>query len=238
MQLPFTTSEFIHVFETYNAATWPAPLLAYALAAGAIVLAFRQTRFGSQFISLVLASCWAFTGIAYHLVHFSAINPVARVFGIAFVAEAGLLAWSGLRSQLRFRYARDTRSRVGVALIAWSMVGYPLAGALIGHGYPQGPAFGLTPCPLLIFTFGMLLLAERVPFKLIPVPMMWAVVGTSAAFALGIREDLTLALSAITFLALRLRAGSAQRSIGAPRLGLRSLKPSFPGRRGKEVAEG
>lgn len=204
MALPFTTDQFISVFESYNRAIGPAPVLAYLLGAAALFLVFKGTKSASLAATTILAGFWAFTGVGYHLLSFSAINPASRAFGIAFVAQAVMLAVSGLRGKLRFRYAGDGRSKVGLALVAWSMVGYPLAGVLLGHGYPHGPVFALTPCPLLIFTFGMLLLADRPPLRLGTVLLVWTVVGTSAAFLLGIREDLTLAASAAVFFTLRL----------------------------------
>jgi hypothetical protein len=211
MQLPFSTAQFVHVFESYNAGIGFAPIVAYALATVALALAFRGTRRGSRAIALILASFWAFTGVAYHLMSFSAINPAARFFGVAFVIEACLIAFNGMRGRLEFGVRRDARSRIGLALVAWAMIGYPLAGALLGHGYPHGPVFALTPCPLLIFTFGLLLLAKKVPGSMVRIPLMWTIVGTAAAFALGVTEDVTLALSALVFYALLVGPAVARR---------------------------
>ncbi|MHB9003988.1 MAG: DUF6064 family protein [Coriobacteriia bacterium] len=215
MQLPFTAQQFINVFESYNAEIGMLPALAYVLGAGAVFFTFKKTAWSSRAITLVLASFWAFTGIAYHLMSFSAINPAARFFGFAFVLQALLLAWSGLRSRMVFAYRGDLTSKVGLTIIAWAMVGYPLVGGLLGHGYPSGPVFALTPCPLLLFTLGLFLLTERVPRYLIQIPIIWAIVGTTAAFSLGIREDLTLALSAATFIASTAKSALARRA--APR---------------------
>ena len=42
-----------------------------------------------------------------------------------------------------------------------------------GHVYPAAPMFGVTPCPLVIFTFGMLLLSrERAPWPLLVIPAL------------------------------------------------------------------
>lgn len=50
--------------------------------------------------------------------------------------------------------------------------------------------FGVTPCPTVIFTFGVLLLAKpRLPFWLFVIPAVWAVIGGSAAILLDVRED-------------------------------------------------
>jgi len=114
------------------------------------------------------------------------------VQAVAFSIEA-------YRGRLRFGFSlRDARSRMGVVMVAFSMVVYPLVGMVSGHGYPNGPVFGLTPCPLVIFTFGMLLFTERtLPKHLVIVPLLWALIGSTAALGLGIREDIGLLVSGI-----------------------------------------
>jgi len=191
MQLPFTVTQFVGVFARYNAAIGPLPLVAYGLAIASVFFAARPRPGADRFIGLSLASLWAFTGIGYHLMSFSAINPAAKVFGVAFVVQATLLAITSLRGRLRFRVdLRDFRSRMGLVMVTFAAIVYPLVGAASGHGYPNGPVFGLTPCPLVIFTFGMLLMSERsLPKYLVIVPLAWALIGSTAAFALGIRED-------------------------------------------------
>jgi hypothetical protein len=210
MHLPFTAEQFVAVFARYNAATWPAPIVAYALAIAALVLALRRTRTGDRFVSLALAAMWAWTGISYHVLFFSSINPTARLFGAAFVLQAAFFTFEAFRGRLRYRLTlNDFRGRMGHVMIAFSMALYPLIGALSGHGYPSGPAFGVTPCPLVIFTFGMLLLSERsLPKYLTIIPLLWALVGSSAAVALGVREDFSLLVSGVlatTALVLRRR---------------------------------
>jgi len=45
----------------------------------------------------------------------------------------------------------------------------------------------------VIFTFGLLLLSERtLPKYLLVIPLLWSLLGASAAFSLGIREDIGL----------------------------------------------
>ncbi len=50
--------------------------------------------------------------------------------------------------------------------------------------------FGITPCPLTLFTFGMLLLTRApVPRWLLVIPLFWSLVAGSAAFLLGVIQD-------------------------------------------------
>lgn len=205
MNLPFTVTQFVAVFSSYNASIGLLPILAYAAGAAILAIAIRGCAKHSAVGGALLAAMWAFTGIGYHILSFARINPVARVFGVMFVIEAVLLAVASLRGKLRLRFDGSARSWFGAALAAWAMVGYPLAGYLGGHGYPNGPVFGLTPCPLVLFTFGVLCLAEMPPRYVVSVPILWALVGTTAALSLGIREDATLLLAAIAFVTLSLR---------------------------------
>ena len=80
---------------------------------------------------------------------------------------------------------------------------HPRIGALLGHGYPQSPSFGVAPCPTTIFTFGLLLWTDRpVPRPLLVIPLLWSLLGVSAAVSLGIKEDLGLVVAALLGTAL------------------------------------
>jgi len=197
MHLPFTATQFVEVFARYNASIGLVPLLAYALAAASVYFAIRPRPWSDRFISLSLAGMWAFTGIAYHLMSFSAINPAAKLFGAMFIVQAALFTVASVRGRLRFAFnVREFRSRMGLVMVAFSTVAYPVIGMASGHGYPNGPVFGVTPCPLVIFTFGLLLLSDRsMPKHLVAIPMAWALIGSTAAISLGIREDTGLLIA-------------------------------------------
>ena len=63
--------------------------------------------------------------------------------------------------------------------------------------------FGVTPCPVTIFTFGMLLLTVRpVPRWLFVIPFIWSLIGGSAAILLQVPQDWLLLASG--FIALPL----------------------------------
>ncbi len=229
MQLPFTTDQFIAVFSAYNKAIGPLPLVAYALGATAAYAAIKGLRQSGRIVGLVLAGLWAWTGIAYHLMSFSAINPAARAFGIAFIVQAVAFASVALRGKLEFDFSlRRARSRMGLVMITFSMVVYPLIGMLSGHGYPNGPVFGLTPCPLTIFTFGILLLSSRsLPKHLLVIPFAWALIGAMAAVSLGIREDVGLLVTGTlaTIMLLTRRANPTPGLAETRRRGRRTTTP-------------
>jgi hypothetical protein len=73
---------------------------------------------------------------------------------------------------------------------------YPVLGDLTGHEYMASSPFG-APCPAVIYTFGILLLARRVPLWLLIVPAIWALIGSSAVVAFGVWQDLGLLAIAV-----------------------------------------
>jgi hypothetical protein len=65
------------------------------------------------------------------------------------------------------------------------MAVYSIIGMTFGHNYPSAPIFRVAPCPATIFTCGILLWAtSKVPFYLLIVPLLWSIVGMSAAISL------------------------------------------------------
>ena len=195
--LPFTTEQFFAVFARYNVAVWPAQLLLTALAIALIPVARSGQPDASRLVSLGLALLWAWMGIVYHLGFFRAINPAATLFGLLFILEAGLLLWFGVRrGRVTFARRHDRRGILGGGLLVYALLVYPLLSVLLGHRYPAAPTFGL-PCPTTIYTLGLLLwTAGAVPTVIATIPLLWAVIGTSAALLLGVPEDFGLAVGA------------------------------------------
>jgi hypothetical protein len=51
---------------------------------------------------------------------------------------------------------------------------------------------------MIIFTFGLLLLTNAtVPKSLLVIPFLWSLLGVSASYQLGIREDMGLLLAGV-----------------------------------------
>jgi hypothetical protein len=220
MGLPFTVEQFLDVFARYNQAIWPLHLVAYALGLTAVALAWRPSAAGHRLIAAILAACWLWMGVVYHLLFFREINPAAIGFAALFVVEGLLFLWAGVaRPRLVFAARADGYGLVGGLLVLYAMLIYPAIGAALGHGYPQSPSFGVAPCPTTIFTFGLLLwTGARVPKRLLVIPVLWALLGVSAATALGIREDLGLlaaGLVAPALLAWRDRRATSQAGLTA-----------------------
>lgn len=120
--LAFTRDQFLVVFAEYNyqAAVWPPQFVAYALGLAMVLLLFYPSAAMRRTLSAALALMWLWTGVAYHWLHFAAINPVAIGFGTLFVLQ-GL---GFLQAAVTGRGPGYAPVRGASGVLGWSLVGY------------------------------------------------------------------------------------------------------------------
>jgi len=213
-RMPFTPEQFFAVFARYNAGMWPMQVVLNAVAILILAFLFSGRGWASRQISNLLAILWAWMAIGYHFFHFSGINPAAWLFGAVFLLGAFAFVWFGVvKDKLVFRPVAGARGVAGAVLVVFALVLYPAIGYLAGHRYPAAPTFGL-PCPTTIFTLGVLLFATHpVPRWVLVVPLLWAAVGSVAAFQLGVIEDLALLAAGVVAIVVMLVWPAPQRRI-------------------------
>jgi hypothetical protein len=218
MNIPFTVEQFFDVFKTYNVAIWPAQVVAYVLGVIALALAIRQNKSSGQVISGILAIFWIWMGLFYHVVYFSPINPVARIFGVFYILQGVLFLLVGtIYGRLSFRFTGKPIPVLGACFIVYAMAAYSLLGMTFGHHYPSAPLFGVAPCPTTIFTFGILLWATtRVPVYLLIIPLLWSIVGMSAAVSLKVPQDYGLVIAGVLGAALIIIQNRARKLANVP----------------------
>ena len=206
MQLPFTHDAFLDLFGRYNALLWPAALLLWAATA---IAAWRWLWHGAPIgraLAGLLALHWAWSAVAYHWFFFRDINPAATIFAAAFLLQAALFAWLALRPAAMVPARSGARGAIGGTFVVYGLV-YPALGLAFGLEYPRLPLFAV-PCPTTLVTAGFMITAAGPPRAVSIVPVLWALIGASAALTLGIRADLALAVAALA-LALDALAPSA-----------------------------
>jgi hypothetical protein len=203
MKLPFTIQQFFDVFASYNGTVFPAQIFFYLLALLALWFIIRGARYANIYTSAALAFLWLWMGIVYHLLFFSEINKAAYVFGPLFILQGLLFFYYGVvKHQLQYTFHTDLYTITGGLLIFYALILYPLLGYMAGHVYPSSPTFGL-PCPTTIFTLGLLLwTGTKLPKLLLIIPLLWSVIGFSAAFTLGVAEDTGLIVAGLATLVL------------------------------------
>lgn len=198
MQLPFTIDQFFGVFRDYNATVWPAQIALVLVAVFALAVIWRRWASSGVVVSAILGVLWAWLALGYHLAFFVRINPLAYGFAAVSLLGAGLFIWFGVvRRQIEFTFERGPRTFLGLALVAFALVVYPVWSTAAGHAYPELPTFGL-PCPTTIYTVGLLALARGPRVRaVVIVPFLWSLVGSQAAFLLDVEPDLGLVVAAL-----------------------------------------
>jgi hypothetical protein len=213
-RMPFTPEQFFAVFARYNADMWPMQVVLNAVAILILAFLYSGREWASRQISKLLALLWAWMAVGYHFFHFSGINPAAWLFGALFLLGGFAFVWFGVvKDKIVFQRSAGARGIAGAVLVVFALVLYPAIGYLAGHRYPAAPTFGL-PCPTTIFTLGMLLFAAHpVPRWVLVVPLLWAAVGSVAAFQLGVIEDLALLAASVVTVVVMLRWPAPERRI-------------------------
>jgi hypothetical protein len=196
--MPFTSEQFFQVFREYNLSVEPMQLIFHLLAVIVIFLVIRKNKFSDRTNSGILGFFWLWIGIVYHLIFFTSINKAAYIFEVMFIIQGILFVYSGIvREKFSFKYKSDVYGVTGVIFILYALIIYPILGYLAGHTYPDNPTFGL-PCPTTIFTFGILLWAnKKIPIYVIIIPTLWSVIGFFAALNFSVYEDVGLLIAGI-----------------------------------------
>lgn len=198
MNIPFTTEQFFNVMKNYNIDVWPMQVLLNIFALTTVLFAMKKIKLSDKIISFILSFFWLWMGLVYHVIYFTSINKAAYVFGIFFIIQGILFFVFGvLKNDLSFQLKSDLNGIAGAILILYALLIYPVLGAIFGHTYPSNPTFGL-PCPTTIFTFGILLCAiKKIQIYILIIPLLWSLMGFSAALNMGVKEDFGLVIAGI-----------------------------------------
>ncbi|WP_026873417.1 DUF6064 family protein [Inquilinus limosus] len=213
--LLFSPRTYYRLFELYNAAIWPAQIASVLLGLAALMLLRRGGPLGGSAAAAILAACWAWVAIAFHLDRYATINWAAPWAAAAFLAQAALLVWAGVignRLSAPSRLGPAGRAGIGIFLIA--LAAQPAIGPLLGRGWRQAEIFGVAPDPTAIGTLGLLLAAAGpARWGLMVLPVLWCAVTGATLWAMSAPDAwvapaaalLTLALAA--WQSLKARAG-------------------------------
>jgi hypothetical protein len=182
----FSLSTYYRLFERYNAAVWPAPLVAFALGLAAMALLLGRGPRRGRIVAAILAASWLWVAIAFHATRYSTIHRAASGFAWGFGLEAVLLFGIGvLRGGLVLERPVDAVGRAGFAVFAFALFLQPLAGVLLGRSWRQIEIFGVAPDPTAVATLGVVLLAGgRVRWELFVVPAIWCVISGATLLAM------------------------------------------------------
>lgn len=211
--LLFSPRTYYRLFELYNAEIWPAQLLTLVLGVAILVLLRHGEAWRGRAIAAILAGCWLWVAWAFHFNRYATINWAATYFAAAFAVEALLLLWTGV---VRGRWLSRPawRARVGLGIFLFALVVQPLIAPLAGRAWAQVEIFGVAPDPTVVATLGLLLVvAERAPWALLVIPLLWCAVGGATLWTMGSPDALVMPLAGA--LVLLLAAWQARTLAGA-----------------------
>lgn len=205
---------FYEMFIAYNRAVWPMPVIMYMLGIAAVILMVNKAKWHDTIIAFILSFFWLWAGIVFFLMYFSKMKPIYYLVALIFVVQGVLFLLNGfgvgIKPRLSFQVRTDGYGWVGGLFILYAMVVYPLIGTATEHGYPGGPIFGTAPCPMTIFTVGMLLLTDKkVPVSMLIIPLFWALGGVVPVVVYGVFADIGLVIAGILGTLLIVRRNKA-----------------------------
>lgn len=202
----FSPDIYYRLFALYNAEMWPLQLSAVALGVALLVSGRRGVPWAERFAAAILAGAWAWVAWGFHYTQYATINWAASWFALAFAVQAGLILWSGVvRGRLGLSAGNDWRSRAGMAIVLFSLLVYPLISAFAGRSFAQAEVFGVTPDPTVFATLGLILMARKRNWLLLPIPLAWCVVGGATLWAMSAAHAALLPLVGLVALALHRR---------------------------------
>jgi hypothetical protein len=211
--LLFSPRTYHRLFELYNAAVWPAQVAAVLLGLLALGLLRRGGPIAGPAVAAILAACWVWVAIAFHLDRYASINWAASWVAAGFLVQAALLVWAGvIGGRLSAPMRLDAAGRAGMGLFLFALLVQPAIGLLLGRPLRQAEIFGVAPDPTAIGTLGLLLvLAGRTRWTLMVLPALWCAATGATLWAMSAPDAWVAPVAALLALALVVRQAPARR---------------------------
>ncbi|MGE5382190.1 MAG: DUF6064 family protein [Omnitrophica WOR_2 bacterium] len=198
MKTPFSNEQFLAVFEQYNVSVFPAQIIILLLGFLALKLVFRSGVRKSIYVSSFLAILWLWSGIVYHIGFFSDLNKPAIVFGLLFIIQGVLIIYEGwFKKALAFSFTQIISNDIGLFFVLFGLIIYPFISWFTEKSLVHIISAGL-PCPSVIITLGFFMLnSARIKWYLFIIPVLWSIIGISAALNFGIYQDFMMIIGAL-----------------------------------------
>jgi hypothetical protein len=186
--LMFAPRAYWRLFELQNDAWWPAHAVFTLLVLALVVGVWRRHGPTLRAGALGLALAWTWVAYGFFWQRYAPINWAANGFAWAFGLQAlGLLALS-FQQTLRAT-AATVRHHIGLGLLLWALLAYPLLPLVFGRPWMQAEVIGLAPDPTVIATLGLLLVIDAGPRALLWLlragAMAWLVVSAATLATMG-----------------------------------------------------
>ena len=194
--IPMTPEVYFRLFERLNTAVWPWQIPALAAVFLGSVLAWRRS---GPVAGVLLGACWIWVAVIFQFRFHAELNWAGPYFGWAFLVQGVLVVIAGARGRLD--RMPGPQAMLGGAMVGAALVPYPLLAPLTGRSWAGLELAGTAPDPTVILTLGVLLLPARVPWLLVPIPVIWCLYSGAAWWAVGWMPGLVNIVAIPVFLA-------------------------------------
>ena len=207
-----TSEEFWDLIHGYDLAIFPMQYIFSLVAIVLVVLMAKKP--GAKlnvWMNLFLAVCYSWIGIIFYLVHNRDLSEKMHYFQPALMFIIALLFILDIflkKSDFKFSQNRS-HNYIALFFLAYSIIGYPIVGWLLGHPYSVKfsgdlaiwvPILGVYPCPTTIFSLALLSLALPRADKKVMIPLLYwgifSIMGPPLR-VYGVYEDLVLFFAGI-----------------------------------------
>ena len=207
-----TSEKFWALIHNYDSAIFPVQFVFSIIAIVLLVLIIRKPQDKlNRVINLFLMLCYLWIGVVFFLGFNRELSQQTRYFQpILMTIIALLFGLDVFLKKTDYRFPDSTFHRsIVVFLAAYSIIGYPLIGWLLGHPYSVKifgtssiwvPIFGVYPCPTTVLSLGLLSTALPRGNKIVMIPLLlWALFSPCGPPIrnYGAYEDLGLFLAGI-----------------------------------------
>lgn len=195
-----STEQFLQFFARYNQYIFPLQIVIYVCAIVVLVLIFLKGSPVVNIIAKVYLGClWLWNGIVFFFLFYNEEGLFPYIVGSLFIIQGLLFLTDILFKKIDFPAGLvHWQKYLALFFICFSMLFYYIIGYAAGHIYPESPAFGITPCPLTLFTLALLLLTIKKPvLYFYIIPLLWSVITLGAVQKWHIWEDLGIVAVAL-----------------------------------------
>ena len=195
--MELTGEQLLGVFAEYNVMIWPMQIVAYLLGVTGLFLSIKKNSLSNRLIPAILVFFWFWVALAFWFPSGQEGFAPGYLFAVIFLVQGVLFLIQVVKPKLTFGYHANMASWAGIFFVLYALIGYPLFGMFIGHVYPYTSPFGLTPCPVVAYTFGLFLLTvHKVPKPLLLIPFCYSLSGFLWV-SIGMVEDVGMIASGL-----------------------------------------
>ena len=190
--MDITFEQFFAAITQFNEMLYPAQWIATLIAIIAVVFVFIKKPFTNALVVGIATLFFLMSALAFWLPSGTQGLTNGYLYMALFILEAVFLLSGALEDELHFKFEVKPLPIIGLVIVIYALIGYPLIELLMGRSYPELIFSPLFPCPLNIWLIGMLLMTEKpVPRFTMIIPFIWGLIGVMWV-AIGVKEDLGL----------------------------------------------